>query len=123
MDLGRTECSLPIHDNYFKQFIEEARQSFLAISFLSHGDFANELAAHSPHQWSDNWVWAVRGYGSKMVICHMRTRFNTVAVILAYGLAFGQLVLTLKVSRTQLTIRRYGRSGITRAAVLQTITI
>ncbi|EZF32846.1 hypothetical protein H101_03556 [Trichophyton interdigitale H6] len=34
-----------------------------------------------------------------------------------------KIVLTIKVSRTKLTIRRYGRSGITRATILQTITI
>ncbi|EFR05554.1 hypothetical protein MGYG_08570 [Nannizzia gypsea CBS 118893] len=34
-----------------------------------------------------------------------------------------KMVLTVKVSRTKLTVQRYGRSGITRAAVLQTITV
>ncbi|EEP75878.1 predicted protein [Uncinocarpus reesii 1704] len=34
-----------------------------------------------------------------------------------------KVALTIKVSRTMVTIRRYGRSGITRAAVLQTITV
>ncbi|KAM5463508.1 hypothetical protein MauCBS54593_007502 [Microsporum audouinii] len=34
-----------------------------------------------------------------------------------------KVVLTVQVSRTRLTVRRYGRSGITRAAVLQTITV
>ncbi|DAA74806.1 TPA_exp: Uncharacterized protein A8136_2224 [Trichophyton benhamiae CBS 112371] len=34
-----------------------------------------------------------------------------------------KIVLTIQVSRTELTIRRYGRSGITRATIPQTITI
>ncbi|KAM5429333.1 hypothetical protein McanMca71_002982 [Microsporum canis] len=34
-----------------------------------------------------------------------------------------KVVLTVQVSRTKLTVRRYGRSGITGAAVLQTITV